>query len=909
MNKRLSSQISAKIPYIIEGCIILLIVFTPVYYGSVELWAVTVIELTILFMLLLWGIEIVACQKFTFVRTPLDIPILLFCAYAVISTLFFSKYPYMSQIGVTQLLCISALYFVIVNHIRRPSQIVRLLMVILIVGSFHAFLHLMKNVTGLLGKETGVMLNIGNHFAGYMVLVIPISVALSFVIKDLGKRILLIFISVVMTAAMGFSLISGAILSFVFSLLLIALFYTFIENIRKQALIFGILVIGIFIVIVLLGPGFAPIVEELTSTFNDMETSSAGARLSMWKSTLAIWRDNPVFGTGLNTFDYVYQKYRTPEMYGGRAVYAHSDWLQLLSELGIIGLALSLIIVVRFFLMSRVIAKKDIHSFRAGTEPPPLRVVERRWITGLIIGGFSSCAAGYAHILVDFNFHIPAIAILFVIIFSLTVITSLSLKRETETEEAVEMLPASSFRLPVTARVVFLLCLLLVIGISTVFIVRPGIAYAHYIKGIRLERELFWDKAAEEYESAIHYSPQNGDFFYALANLYAKRASLTKKVGTQKDWSKRAIDLCRSAINQCSTNGNYYLLLGDLYQTSGNVQNAIDAYTKAISLDPNNAYYRRIYGTLLLKQGRIKKAVSEYKKSLSIYPRDLSQILNICYKIIHSSSVSPESQLFIQITQDICPNNPESHITLGQFLLSKGLENAALSEYKRAITLAPDRIDLHKRLSNLFVKEKKLDEAVKLWKKYLNYHPQKPQAHVELAKVYTKLNLLDDAIFEYKKAANLSNDKAYLITAGNLYMRQGKTKDAVNLWQTVIKRNPSSAAAHYRLGLYHEKEGNWITALKHFQIAIAEEPSNIHYQLHLAQSYLSRELFYEAIQVLEKTLNQRPNNISVHLQLAKVYQQIKRSDKARKHCLHILKIDSENHKAQEMLNQLSSIDD
>ena len=109
---------------LVEIGIIFLVVFAPIYYGSVDLEMVTVIELTILFMVLIWGVETAVKGDLVFRRTPLDIAILVFCVYCLIFTLFLSRYAYTRHVGLPLALCISALYFIIVNHIwQRPSRI------------------------------------------------------------------------------------------------------------------------------------------------------------------------------------------------------------------------------------------------------------------------------------------------------------------------------------------------------------------------------------------------------------------------------------------------------------------------------------------------------------------------------------------------------------------------------------------------------------------------------------------------------------------------------------------------------------------------------------------------------------------------------------------------------------------
>jgi O-antigen ligase/Tfp pilus assembly protein PilF len=743
----------------VEAGVIFLIVYTPIYYGSVTLGATTVLELTVLFMVLVWVIGMVVQGNLMFRRTPLDIPIILFCAYSVISTLLFSKYTYASYTGLSLVLCISALYFIVVNHIRSETQLMRLLVVILLVGFIHAFSHLVQNASGLFRASTGVMLNVGNHFAGYMVIIIPLAVAMSFVVKDIGKRVLLIFAGIVMAAAMAFSLIAGAMLVFPFSLVLVALLFAGSESTRKKALILGGIVLCLSLVIFWMG--YTPVFRELLSV-SSLKTGSAAGRLSLWKSSLAMFADNPIIGTGLGTFDYIYPKYRLPDMYG-RAVYAHSDWLQLLTELGVIGFIIFLCGIVKIVGIAKTV--KRLERFQ-------------RFRNGLIVGGLSSIGAGIAHALVEFNFHIPAIAVLFTIIVALTV---------SGCSEAYAGESSIQIHMPMFVRVSASICLVLVVGFSAVAILRPYLADTYYRSGTKLEENLMWDEAAAKYQSALSISHNNSHYFYALGNVYAKRANLTRGTGTQGKWTRLASDAYHQAIELCPTYGDYYLVLGNLHEVvrlhSANrfffrgmgdfPHDAEAAYVKAISFDPNNAFYHRTYGAFCLKQGKIQKAIVEYKKALQVYPSDLYNILNECYVILDPGIEDPGSNVghpassiqhpvssIQKIAQEIRPQDVRSYVTLARFCVSKEWYDAALSEYQRAIGLAPGRIDLWKQLCSLLIQQGELQKAANLWRQFLSSHsatrdPQNAQAHAQLALVYIKQDRLDDAIQQYLAAADL----------------------------------------------------------------------------------------------------------------------------------------------------------
>ena len=90
----------------IEGGLLFLIIFTPLAFGTVHIWSITVMELLVAFLVMLWMIKslniqrlkgdylinynrdaggqvLLSCSRLGLVKTPLNIPILLFIALVV----------------------------------------------------------------------------------------------------------------------------------------------------------------------------------------------------------------------------------------------------------------------------------------------------------------------------------------------------------------------------------------------------------------------------------------------------------------------------------------------------------------------------------------------------------------------------------------------------------------------------------------------------------------------------------------------------------------------------------------------------------------------------------------------------------------------------------------------------------
>ncbi len=125
---------------IIELGIIILIIFTPLFYGGIRLWTITLIDLIIVFLFFCWALQMVFEKKIVLVKTPLNVPILLFCGYAIISTIFFSRYEYASQLALHHILTFAALFFIVVNHLRTQRQLTFLILIIIANGLVHAIL-------------------------------------------------------------------------------------------------------------------------------------------------------------------------------------------------------------------------------------------------------------------------------------------------------------------------------------------------------------------------------------------------------------------------------------------------------------------------------------------------------------------------------------------------------------------------------------------------------------------------------------------------------------------------------------------------------------------------------------------------------------------------------------------------
>jgi O-antigen ligase len=79
------------------------------------------------------------------------------------------------------------------------------------------------------------------------------------------------------------------------------------------------------------------------------------SRMAIWRDTISMIKDKPVFGHGINTYMREFQKYRDLP-WSSNPTYAHNCYLQMAAEMGLFGLMAFLWIIARFFRRSMVLA-------------------------------------------------------------------------------------------------------------------------------------------------------------------------------------------------------------------------------------------------------------------------------------------------------------------------------------------------------------------------------------------------------------------------------------------------------------------------------------------------------------------------------------------------------------------------
>lgn len=582
---------------LIESGIYFLIFFTPVAYGAVQPWAVAVFEVTAAVTALLWIFKIFLKRRLKLILNPAIAAAFFFIPYVCMQFAFplnnvdgnssgrgafGSVYPWATKTELLKVVAYAMIFLAVTCTVRTRRQIVRILSAVTAAGFITGLSFLMRYFRL---EAPGSLVN-PDHLSCYLGLIIPASLGLLFMpSQDLSistiraKRFLIFTCVIVMSASLFLTMSRGGMLSFISSFVFMAILA------RKRGLVAGrgwILSAAIFIAATVAWLGATPVIERITSVKAEVASLYFGGRLPIWQGAVNIIKDYPLFGSGLGTFNYVFPGYQPASIMDKHYTYAHSDFLELLSETGVTGFTLSVIFGLLF-------AAWLFRRFQIRGDPSVLC---------LSVGFFGSAAHIFFHSFVDFSMHIPAVAILVTILLALFIVT-LNLKRNTVLAENVASRISDGKR-----RIALNGFCLAAAAFAVLYIiasVKPALAE-------RYARTSDPSKAEGTLVKAVDLDPGNAKYHYQLGKLYSTRPEKYAHVQDMLHELGKAVELN-------PTNGKYrqslawtYGQLSDLPEPSSFTYSlstekcrelAHREFQKAIQLEPNNSYRYRAYGIWL----------------------------------------------------------------------------------------------------------------------------------------------------------------------------------------------------------------------------------------------------------------------------------------------------------------------
>ena len=419
----------------------LAIVLSALAYGTVHYWALGLFNLGALTVLVLWVLDAWQVGHLRVNRNLLQLPLLgalglgliqllplrevtsEIAALGLSNTLSFD--PYSTRLVLVQLATLLIYFSATLVFVDTPHRLQLMVRTIMIFGFCLALFGLTQSFTSPtkvywvreLDQSTafGPFIN-RHHCAGYMELTIALPLGLLFaggVAKE--KMLLYLFVAGMMGIALVMTASRGGIISLVAEIFFLTVVTAIWRTQKDQhhhhhhkkssrlkplAIRLGVagaLLVGLFFGVMALGGEFS--IYRFIDTVNTDDPTTG--RAHFWSVTLQIIKAHPVVGTGLGAFGVVYTRFDSRNGLF-RLEQAHNDYLQVLSDGGILGGVLALSFVVLLFYLALKRAKSQDDFRRA-----------------IALSALSGCFAVLVHSFFDFTLHTTSNALLFLVLAAL----------------------------------------------------------------------------------------------------------------------------------------------------------------------------------------------------------------------------------------------------------------------------------------------------------------------------------------------------------------------------------------------------------------------------------------------------------------------------------------------------------
>jgi tetratricopeptide (TPR) repeat protein len=452
--------------------------------------------------------------------------------------------------------------------------------------------------------------------------------------------------------------------------------------------------------------------EKIVNTADNLQE----VRVTILNDSKNIIQDFPLTGTGFGSFMHIYPKYRS--FTGEKTVkHAHNDFLELLTDGGIIS-----VILAGWFLIS--VFSCSFRVFRKRFEDYSIY---------LFIGASTGIFTALVHGLYYFNMHVGANGLYFFFLLGLMVSASHTRLREGLNNTYLTKLENPPLKkLFVMVVMLFLFCAAINAGIFYGEMVAANLENEAISKETGRNRLIELNGIADR---AIRFDPLEARHYHTKAGINSFLFN-----------NLRALDYYRKAGRLNPSNGEYLQSLGLMMSLLSEQETADKFFRTGIRYDFSNPARYRAYASWLLTRGEKEMGLNYVNKAITLEPENTK--LYITLMVLNRLNDTEILESLPQMT--------EPHILFSDYLLRTGNEEMAEDSYELALNYVdneknPGPSSLY-TIYSYYRKKRLFDRALTVMKKAVEVLPGNPWIRIAAGTAYEEAGIPYRAKEEYRKA-------------------------------------------------------------------------------------------------------------------------------------------------------------
>lgn len=260
----------------------------------------------------------------------------------------------------------------------------------------------------------------------------------------------------------------------------------------------------------------------------------------------------------------------------------------------------------------------------------------------------------------------------------------------------------------------------------------------------------------------------------------------------------------------------YYGVLGDIYFTNGQEENALEIYQKVLKIDPEAPFVHLSLADYYRKKGQ--KALS-YEHLILAFKNpeldiDTKMKILLSYYSLSSNNDELKKQAFelCGILTEVHPSDAKSYSIYGDFLYRDGQLKESREAFKKSVSLDQSRFPVWNQILVIDIELSDFTSLVEDGMQTIELFPNQPTAYffygygLVQKKDYTKaleyLNIGKDLVF--------NNDELltqFYSTLGEAYYRLNRFSESDNAFENALRKNPNDATILNNYSYYLSERG------------------------------------------------------------------------------------------------------
>ncbi|MCG8639642.1 MAG: O-antigen ligase family protein [Desulfobacterales bacterium] len=593
-----------------------------------------------------------------------------------------------------------------------------------------------------------------NHYAGLMEMIFPITLGLflfyrprignTSILKGIAEifsqekaniHILIGAAALLVLVSIFVSLSRGAMISTCLSLVV----FTYLLMKRKISRGNTMLIIGVIMISAVSIGWFGW--DQIFDRFAALKKAQGviyEARLDFWKDTKEIIRDHPVTGTGMGTFSHIYPLYRSYQS-DNYLSHAHNDYLEMLSDGGMIGFGLAAAFLLTLFYKTFQVFSRRRDGFSIY----------------LYIGSITGMVSILFHSFTDFNLHIGANGLWFFLSAGIAVsAANTGIRKQSR---VTRLSPVTSLR---AAPFSCMAALIFALSVFTFNISNlGGIFYFSNIKDYTLSPRNppdMLEKSRQVAAYASRFDPLHPEYPFFKAN--------TSWFLNEPDQAKR---FYTSALNLDPLNARYLNRFARFSALQGESESAELAFKKSMQYARSQPEYTFEYATWLFTQKEYDSGLAHMKQALVLD----SELIERALTSMIIAGIDKER------IEKAIPDAPAPSLAFAKYLFDTG---NIIESFDRYI----ETLDLIENQAFSRFKTRKQQERKKRYQ------------FLEIYQMFAKHGDMRNAMHVLRRAeTHLPLDSVIKAVFGDFYYRQGILYKAKEKYDYALLLDPKNQRA------------------------------------------------------------------------------------------------------------------